>query len=202
MISSKSILIIILSLLTISCSDNRSMIEKIESFRAAREAGNYEAAEFFLAADAHVWFEKREGEGTPLQMGYGPYKNWDEHFNSKGTVGEWTVEDNTVWAVANEWNEYYALIERQDTGQYRVTYYFNSDGAIEGYMISAAYPDKPSKPSLDRFEEIEAWANENHQQEWEYLRPGGKLDPTGDRAPRTRKLINLWREEVGLSEIE
>ncbi|MEZ6212382.1 MAG: hypothetical protein R3B46_14260 [Phycisphaerales bacterium] len=29
-----------------------------------------------------------------------------------------------------------------------------------------------------------AWASANALDEWAYLRPGGKIDPTGDRAER------------------
>ena len=69
-------------------------------------------------------------------------------------------------------------------------------------MISAAYPERERTPSVSRFEEIRAWAEQEHPEEWAYLRPGGLLDPTGDRAERTRALLNVWRAEVGLEPIE
>lgn len=103
-----------------------------------------------------------------------------------------------MWRVVEEFNEYYALIERQDTPRYRITYFFDDAGKIVGYMISAADPDHFGPPSVTRFEEIEAWAKANHPDEWEYLRPGGSLDPAGDRADRTRRLFNEWRVSVGL----
>ena len=51
-------------------------------------------------------------------------------------------------------------------------------------------------------ERLATWALEHHAEEWEYLRPGGSLDPTGDRAERTRVLVNEWRLEVGLQPVE
>ena len=94
------------------------------------------------------------------------------------------------------------LIERQDTPRYRITYFFDDHGKITGYMISAADPDHKAPPSVTRFDEFEAWVEANHPDEWDYLRPGGSLDPTGDRASRTRTLINQWRLSVGLPMIE
>ena len=97
-------------------------------------------------------------------------------------------------------NDYFRLIEREDMPRYRLTYFLDDENRIEGYMISSADPGGP--PSVSRFDEVEAWALANHAEEWAYLRPGGNLDPTGDRAERTRVLINLWRVENGLPPVE
>ena len=69
-------------------------------------------------------------------------------------------------------------------------------------MISAADPDASGSTMVSRYDEFEAWALANDPEEWESLRPGGRLDPTGDRAPRTRALANRWRASVGLPPIE
>ena len=184
------------------CSGTDPMIENVEAFRSAREAGNYAVAQSYLSSDPRVWYEKREGEGFPVKMGAGRYKAWDDHFRSEGDIAPWTAEGRTVWAIATEMNDYYRLIEREDESRYRITYFFDDAGTIEGYMISDPYAGEPSAPSVSRIDEIEAWALANDPDEWEYLRPGGSLDPTGDRAPRTRVLINKWRQEVGLEPIE
>jgi hypothetical protein len=184
------------------CSGGENMVEIVESFREARDAGNYSVAQSYLSDDPRVWYEERTGEGMPVKLGAGRWKEWDDYFNSEGELGEWKAEGSTVWAVSTETNDYYRLIERQDVSQYRITYFFNNRTQIEGYMISAASPDELQKPSVDRFDEFKAWAEENHPEEWAYLRPGGNLDPTGDRAPRTRELANMWRESVGLAPVE
>jgi len=193
---------VVLAAACVACSSDASLIEKVEAFRAARDAGRYDDARVYLASDPRVWFESRDGEGTPMKDGAGPYKAWDEHFNSNGEQGPWTVDGRTVWAIATESNDYYRLVERDDTPTYRITYFFNEDRLIEGYMISDAYPGQPSPPKVSREDEFEAWAAATHADEWSYLRPDGKLDPTGDRAGRTRALLELWRAAVGLPPIE
>jgi predicted enzyme related to lactoylglutathione lyase len=174
------------------------LIERVNAFRAARDAGDHELARGFLSDSPRVWYDSREGEGYPLKLGAGRWKSWDEHFNGSSELGPWTVEANSVWALARETNDYFRLLERADVSRYRITYFFDGEGKIEGYMISAAHPGQPSSPRRDRFEEFEDWVGVNHPQEWEYLRPGGELNPTGDRAPRTRLLLEAWRKEAGL----
>jgi len=176
-------------------------VRTVEAFRAARKAGDLETARTYLAPDPRVWYDAHEGEGSPWSLGGGRWKTWDTHFRSKSELGPWHVEGDRVWAVAEEWNEYFALIERTDTPRYRITYFMTPDGKIGGYMISAADPDAPDTPSRDRGDEFAAWAEANHPDEWAYLRPGGSLDPTGDRAERTRALANQWRATVGLAPI-
>jgi predicted enzyme related to lactoylglutathione lyase len=173
-------------------------VDTVEAFRAAREAGDHELARSFPGADPRVRYEARAGEGDPLKLGAGRWRTWDEHFNGRSELGPWTVEADRVWAVAEETNDYFRLLEREDVSRYRITYSLDGDGKIEGYMISPADPDRPSPPRKDRFAEFEAWARAEHPEEWQYLRPGGKLDPTGDRAPRTRLLLRAWRKQVGL----
>ncbi len=190
-----------------ACGSSR--IETVERFRAAREAGDLDAARARLAQDPRVWYDKKEGDGRAWTLGAGRYKAWDEHFNSVSTPGPWHTEGDTVWRINEEWNEYYDLIERTDRSRYRITYYLeDAPGGgriIKGYMISAADPDAPPRDPgarRDRLDEIEAWATANDPDEWAYLRPGGKLDPTGDRPQRTRALFNQWRESVGLDPVE
>jgi len=170
----------------------------VEAFRAARDAGDYARARSFLSADPRVWYDSREGPGDPVKLGAGRWSAWDREFNGHGDPGPWTVEGNTVWAVVEEVNDYFRLLEREDRSRYRITYFLDAAGKIEGYLISAADPAKPSPAPEDRSAEFEAWARANHPEEWDYLRPGGELDPTGDRAARTRLLLDAWRREVGL----
>jgi hypothetical protein len=177
-------------------------VRTVESFRAARSAGDLDEARTYLGDDPRVWYGAREGAGSSWTLGAGRWKTWDTHFNGESVYGPWHVEDGRVWAVVEEMNDYFRLIERRDTPRYRITYFMEEDGRIGGYMISAADPDAPDTPMDSRFDEFEAWAMAEAPDEWEYLRPGGSLDPTGDRARRTRALANRWRASVGLPPIE
>ena len=191
---SATILLLALS----ACSRQSKLVDKVEAFRAARKAGKIEEAQRYLTDDPRVWFDAKEGEGKPMKLGFGPYHHWDEEFNSHGEHGPWRVEGNTVWAIASEINDYYRLLERKDTPSYRITYYFNDKGLIEGYLISDAHPGEPSPVKQSREEEFEKWAKETYPDEWHYLRPEGKIDPSEDRAERTRALLVEWRATVGL----
>ena len=180
----------------------QSQIKTVQDFRAARKAGDLERARSYLGDDPRVWYDAYAGEGAPWKLGAGRWKTWDTHFNGESKFGPWYVEDDRVWAVVEEMNDYFRLIERRDMPRYRITYFNEDNGKIAGYMISAADVDSPGTPMVSRYDEFEAWALANAPQEWEYLRLGGHLDPTGDRAPRTRALANRWRASVGLPPIE
>ncbi len=177
------------------------MIAAAEAYRSARDSGNYNTARQYLAPDARMWFEEKTGEGRRIVLDDGPYDRWDEHFESETSHGEWHADSNTIWTVVTEWNDYYRLLEREDTTRYRLTFYFSDNGLIEGYMVSSPDVNGLNTPRDDRFAEFKAWAEKHHPEEWEYLRPNATFDPTGDRAVRTRRLLNLWRESVGLKPI-
>ncbi len=200
--------LLILTTITLTACTNPK-IQTVENFRAARKSGNLELAQSYLTQDPRVWYEKHEGPGNPWILKQGRYKNWDTHFNGQSDLSPWQTQDQTVYAVAEETNDYYKLLERQSKSRYRITYFFadksdknNHQPKIAGYMISAADPNKKSPPAISRYEEFKAWALAHEPAEWEYLHPQGKLDPTDDRAPRTRKLANRWRTTVGLPILE
>ncbi len=193
--------ILLLSLVSLTACTPRK-VHTVEAFRDARDRGDLDAARALMSDDPRVWWEQKEGEGALWTLGSGRWKAWDEHFNSEGDLGPWQWSGDEVYAIVTEWNDYFELIEREDQSRYRLTYYFNDDGLISGYMISDVDPAHPDPSSVDRSDEIEAWAIANDPDEWAYLRPDGKLDPTGDRPERTRALINQWRKSVGLEPIE
>ncbi len=56
--------------------------------------------------------------------------------------------------------------------------------------------------SIGRCDDLKVWMLASYLQEWVDRHPGGKFDPTEDRAPRTRKLANRWRTTVGLPILE
>ncbi|MBT8484921.1 MAG: hypothetical protein HKO59_01810 [Phycisphaerales bacterium] len=170
----------------------------VQRFRAALDADDLDAARAELGPDPRTWYEERTGDGRPWVIGGGRWRAWDEEFRSTSTPGPWHVEPDRVWRRVEEMNEYYRLIER-GAGLYDHSYFFDDDGRLTGQMISA--PPDWTRPA-SRFDEFEAWAREHDPAELDYLRPGGLLDPTGDRAVRTRRLANRWRASVGLPPID
>jgi len=174
-------------------------IASVEAFRSARERGDLDAARALLADDPRVWFDAKEGEGTAWTLEGGRWREWDEHFRGASVrTTPWRSEGDGVWAVMRETNDYYRLTEGSP-GIWRATYYFDGRGRIAGFLVSAV---PGAKSDRGRRHEFEAWARAHRSAEAEYLMPGGSIDPTGDRPPRMRTLLNEWRGTVGLPAIE
>jgi hypothetical protein len=171
-------------------------VAAVQAFCAAREAGDFETCKQLVDDDPRQWWDAREGEGSPMKFGAGRWSAWDEHFRGKSEqVTDWVVDGEAVWADFFEINDYFLLTERGG-GYWRSTYFFDANGKISGSMVSAV-AGRPTPKGRGR--EFEAWARAAHPQEAEYLMPGGNIDPTGDRAPRMRALLNEWRETVSLA---
>lgn len=175
-------------------------IAKVEALRQALQEEDFARAATFLSDDPRVWYDERQGDGIPWQLRAGRWKAWDTHFNGVSELqGTLQSAGDRVWADYFESNDYFRLLERGG-GYFRKTWFFTDDGKIEGYMISAV-PGAPEAPP-GRADEFLAWARENAPEELDYLRPGGRLDPTGDRAPRTRALLERWRQAIGEPMVE
>lgn len=176
-------------------------MQTVTRFRAARAEHDWADARAFLSEDPRRWWGQHEGDGSPwrLQKG-GRWKEWDQHFHGSSVPGSWHISPDglEVWAVFAEINDYYRLTER-GYQHHRQTYFFDDFGLITGLLISSE-PEIPGTPA-GRADEFATWGAANHQEEWAYLRPGGKIDPTGDRSERTRRLLELWRAEIGLPPI-
>jgi hypothetical protein len=174
-------------------------IQSAEAFTAAREAGDLETARSYLGSDPRFWYDSREGVGDPMQVEEGGrWAAWDAEFRSAGEIIQWEVDSDWVASIHSEMNDYFRLIERNGAW-YRKTWFFGPDGKIEGAMISG-WEDAPR--TKDMGDEFAKWAAATRPAEWDYLRPGGSLDPTDDRAERTRKLLNTWRKDVGLPHLK
>jgi len=174
-------------------------IQTVQAFRAARDTGEEATWRPYLAPDPRIWRGEKEGAGTPWTFIAGRWKDWDTHFRGKSErVSSWETKGNRVWAEMFEVNDYFRLIERGGS-YWRATYYLDDQERIAGFQIS---PVPGREAPEGRGEEFRAWARAEHPEEAEYLMPGGEIDPTGDRAPRMRKLLNEWRGTVGLDTIE
>ncbi len=169
-------------------------VRTIDAYRAAKKRGDLATAAAYLADDARVWFDKKEGPGEPLRPKGGPYAQWDAEFRSTSTRDEIRVRGNTVSYVVSEINDFYRLIDGV-AGKYRMTYYFADDGKIAGRLIQGVSPKSVRPP--DRRCEFERWAAK---------KVPGLLEAEEMKIPnqprRGRSLLTEWRAEIGLSPIE
>jgi len=168
----------------------------VERFRAAVERKDFEHARTYFAPDARLWYENRSGAGAVWKVGGGTWATWDAEFNSRSKpIAPYrsmrTAFGPAVWTIVEEDNDFYRLIDRPP-GYMMFTWYVAPSGKLSGFLLAGI------GERTDRLEEFEAWAREHEPAELEYLMPGGKIDPTGDRAARFRNSLNRWRSETGL----
>jgi hypothetical protein len=175
--------------------DRPNPIDVAQRFTEARASGDLDAARAMLAADPRLWWEEKAGPGDAWSLEGGRWSGWDEHFRGQATYESWTfdAERSSASAVCFETNDYFRLLELPGS-RFRVTYFFDEDRRITGRLIAAIEGGSASRGLESEFE---AWARENHPEEWAYLRPGGQIDPTGDRPMRTRALLETWRASTG-----
>jgi hypothetical protein len=180
----------LLVLLFAACASQRP-IAVVQAYREAHVRGDIDAERRYLASNARIWYEQRTGDGDPLTAGKsGRYAHWDDFFHSRATLRDWSVNDNAVSATVSETNDFYELLEWHPV-PYRMTWWVDRDGKIAGALVQSL----PGKAS-SRLAEFRDWAQAHHPQELEYLMPGGKLDPTGDRAERWKAILTEWRSTL------
>lgn len=192
--------ILILNLLATGATAEEAKLETVQAFRDAKESGELERARIYLVDNPRVWYGERDSEGSPWSLsGGGRWKAWDEFFNGRSEPhGAWHVEEDAVWVIMQETNDYYRLTGREYS-RYRLTYFFAGD-KIAGYMISSApepESDAERRKTASRFDEFAAWAKANAPEEFAALVPDGNIDPTGDHPRRMRALLLRWREAIG-----
>ena len=176
-----------------------SYVAAAKRFRSLLETRQYEAARSLMADQPRRWFEERTENGSPWEIGpgeKGPWATWDQHFKKRTEPIAWEEGDQSATLAFRETNDYFQLLER-GWAINSLTYFFNDAGKIKGMLIAAS-----GKRSWGRTEEFHAWARENAADELAYLMPRGEIDPSGDRALRFHRLLNRWREAVGLSPIK
>lgn len=173
----------------------RTLVSLAQEFRSHVERGNYDGARAMMAPGARRWWETREGEGQPWNVGpkSGPWSSWDDHFRSENKITMWKETPVTATAVIRETNDYFRLLERGWVTN-EVTYYFDDSGKIEGLLIRAVGDRPPG-----RTEEFLAWARTHEPEDLAWLMPGGEIDPSGDHPERFRRLLERWRHDAGLT---
>ncbi|HKO55478.1 MAG TPA: hypothetical protein VJ276_06330 [Thermoanaerobaculia bacterium] len=159
----------------------------VESYRAARDRGDDAAAQRWLAPDARIWFEKKEGPGEPYGRPGSRYEHWDRYFHSRSTMTDWQSHDGALSALVHETNDFYRLLDWQPA-PYRLTFRFDDAGRIREVLLTST-----GAKSTSRLEEFESWARAHHPEELAYLLPNGRVDPTGDRPERWTRILTEWR---------
>ena len=162
-----------------ACTSSR-LIRRVQEFRALRERGDDAASQAFLTSDAKMFFNKREGEGSPI-IG-GPWRHWDTYFHGHASFTDWSSHDRVVTAIGHETNDYYRLLDWKPS-PWRMTWWLDESDKISAILL------EPLEKSTSRLEEFVAWAKKNHPDELAYLMPKGEIDPTGDRPERWRPIL-------------
>ena len=174
--------------------DSASAIWHVQEFERLVKAGQTEIARAFMAPNPRRWYETRSGDGEPwdVAQGAGRWAAWDREFHSRTEDVHWTGHRRAVTRRMRETNDYYRLLDRPP-GETDLVYYLNENGRIEGSLVRAA-----GRRERGREDDFLAWVRSDAPGEIDYLRPDGKIDPTGDRPLRTRRLLERWRAAAGL----
>ena len=170
----------------ISCASQNN-IRTVKNFQAARDSGDLSAAQAYIAPGARMWFEEKKGEGEAYVPGGGSWSHWDSDFHSMNRLTDWREDGRSVTATVYETNDFMRLLDWH-APPYTMTWWLDDQNRITEVLI------KGGGKAQSRFEEFKAWARQNHPAELEYLMPGGRLDPTGDRAERWRSVLEEWRK--------
>jgi imidazolonepropionase-like amidohydrolase/heat shock protein HslJ len=170
-------------------------IAKVQELLAARQRGDEAAAGALTAPDARIWWEAKSGPGEPWPLG-GKWSGWDAYFHSSNEYSDWREGRDSVTAAGIEMNDFYRLIERSPQ-KFRATWWLDASGKISGFLFEPRGAVLPG----DRFDEFKAWARRENPAELEYLMPGGRIDPTGDRPQRFHALLAAWRKAARLAPI-
>ena len=152
----------------------------------------------YLAPDPRIWFDvaERQGDGAPWTLEPDDWDRWDRFFHSKTEYTDWKDLGDRVTATGHETNDFYRLTD-WTPNPLGFTWWFDREGRISGFQFHAV--EKGKAPS--RFEDLKAWARANRPDELAYLMPKDRIDPSGDRPVRWRRLATEWRKAAGLPEV-
>jgi len=172
-------------------------IARVQELMAARKAGDEAAASALMAPDPRTWFDKRSGPGEPWGL-VTKWTHWDDYFHSRNDYTGFREAGDVVTADGTEINDFYRLIERPPQ-KFRATWWMDASGKISGFL----YEPRGSTAAVeDRFDQFKEWARKTKPAELDFLMPGGRIDPTGDRPERFHAILLEWRKAVGLPPIE
>ena len=171
-------------------------IAKVRELLAARQSGDEAAARALMSLEARIWWETRSGPGQPWGL-VSQWSNWDSFFRAQNDYDDFQEAGDAITASGVEISDFYRLIERPPQ-RLRATWWLDSFGRIAGFLYE---PRGSTVPGKDRFDEFKAWARKEKPSELEYLMPGGRFDPTGDRAQRFGAILTEWRRSAGLPPI-
>jgi hypothetical protein len=165
-----------------------SPTRKLDAYLAARHRGDLEEARSFLAPGCVIWFDSREGPGTPLDL-QGGAAEWDRELRASATHDALVVEGDHVSGLFTETNDFYTLLGI-DAWKARITFWFDASGLITAELYEAM----PDNPDFDaHFLPALEWATRNRPEEVKALLPGDLLVRNGDTARRWRVLLQEWR---------
>lgn len=173
-----------------------SNLERVQSYQAARRAGDDRAAAALLAPGVHIWFGTREGPGEDFGV-VGPWAEWDDAFHSVSSYSNYASVGNTVTVDVAETSDYYRLLDRAPDHAH-VTYTLDGRGRI-AEVLYAPFKDPNAPPS--RWNEFKAWADAHAHEEFERVAPGGKIVPGREQARVWRELLTRWRRDSQLPEV-
>lgn len=181
-----------------AAQDSPELVDRAKQFRRLIAEERWDEAREMMSPDPRRWFDERSGEGSAWTIGPrgGPWSGWDEEFGSSSTVIEWRADENSATVRVLEINDYYRLLERGAMTN-ELTYFFDAAGRIEGFLVRAV-GDRPA----GRTNEFLQWALENEPRELRDLMPKGNIDPSGDHPQRFRVLLERWRSETGLPDLD
>ena len=172
-------------------------IARVQELMAARKAGDEAAASALMAPDPRIWFDKRSGPGEAWGL-VSKWSHWDDYFHSRNDYSGFREAGDVVTADGTEINDFYRLIERPPQ-KFRATWWMDASGKISGFL----YEPRGSTAAVeDRFDQFKEWARKTKPAELDYLMPGGRIDPTGDRPERFHAILLEWRKAAGLPPIE
>jgi len=179
-------------------TDSAAAIWQVREFRRLVAGEWTEIARGFMAENPRRWYEERSGAGEAWDIapGAGRWSAWDREFRSQSEEIHWTGDTRVVTIRVREINDYDRLLERPP-GETEIVYFLDARGRIEGSLVRGVGVRAPGRAG-----EFLAWAERESPQELAYLRPGGEIDPTGDRPQRHRALLVRWRAAAGLPALD
>jgi imidazolonepropionase-like amidohydrolase len=172
-------------------------VAKVQELMAARHEGDEAAVRALTAADPRMWFDKRAGAGDPWGL-TGRWTHWDQYFHTQNDYSNFREAGDVVTADGVENNDFYRLIDRPPS-KFQGTWWVDDAGRIAGFLYA---PRGSTSSQEDRFEQFKTWARKEKPAELEYLMPGGRIDPTGDRPERFHALLAEWRKAAGLTPVD